>query len=104
MPRKGFNKTLNLQLTFQHNQNTDMRAVSSSLKLQKALLKTLLMDTPLEVESPLHRAFKDTLGGLTLDLLAPKVKASSESRVFMLIICQKTQDLVAEWLRESQLP
>lgn len=97
-------KTLNLQLTFQHNQNTDIRAASSSLKLQKSLMKTLLMDIPLEVESPLHRAFKDTLGGLTLDLLAPKVKCSSESRVFMLIICQQNQDLVAQWLRESQFP
>lgn len=67
-------KTLHLHLTFQHNQNTDMRAVSSSLKLQKSLMKTILMDTPLEVESALRRAFKDTLGGLTLDPLAPKEK------------------------------
>lgn len=53
------------------------------------------MDTPLEVESPVHRAFKDTLGGLTLDPLAPKVKSSSESGVFMLKICQQDQALVA---------
>lgn len=64
-------KTLNLQLNFQHNQNTDVRAESSSLKLQKSLMKALLMDTPLEVEPPLLGAFKDMLGGLTSDLLAP---------------------------------
>jgi len=51
-----------------------MRAVSSSLKLQKSLMKTLLVGTPLEVEPLLHRPLKDTLEGLTLDLLAPKVK------------------------------
>lgn len=63
MPGKASIKTPNLQLTFQHNQNTDMRAVSSSLKLQNSLMETLITDTPLEVESLLHRYFKDTLGG-----------------------------------------
>lgn len=47
-------KTLNLYLTFQHNYNTDMRAESSSPKLQKSLMTTFLMDIPLEAESPLH--------------------------------------------------
>lgn len=49
------------------------------------------MDTPLEAESLLHRAFKDPLGGLTLDPLAPKMKWPSESRVFTLIICQQNK-------------
>lgn len=63
MPGKALIKTLNLQLTFQHNKNTDMRAVSSSLRLQKSLMETLVMDTPLEVEPLPHRSFKETLGG-----------------------------------------
>lgn len=63
MPGKALIKTLNLQLTFQHNKNTDMRAVSSSLRLQKSLMETLVMDTPLEVEPLPYRSFKETLGG-----------------------------------------
>lgn len=65
---------LKLQLAFHHNLNTAVRLTSSSLKPQESLLKTFLMDTPLELKSLLQRAFKDALGGKTSALLAPTEK------------------------------
>lgn len=67
-------RMLKLQLAFHHNLNTAVRLTSSSLKPQESLLKTFLMDTPLELKSLLQRAFKDALGGKTSALLAPTEK------------------------------
>lgn len=60
------------------------------------------MEIPIEVDSPLHRAFKDTLGGLTLNLLASQVISSSESSFHADNLSAKPRDLIAEWLRQFQ--